>query len=181
MLVILEGRSGAGKSTMERLLCERKGFQKVLSCVTRDLRPDEVEGVDYVKMTRDEILDKYNNGTLMEINEIYGNTYGMYPPSTDKSVCVCEKTAIKQIRKFVAEHPIHLPIVEIYLDASKDTVAQRGIDRLERLDEDEKRYNPYRYGECYDFKVNANQPKEKVFKDICHILDIESDFDNYNF
>ena len=47
IMVILSSPSGAGKTTLVKLLSARKGFIKSISHTTRTPRSNEVEGKDY--------------------------------------------------------------------------------------------------------------------------------------
>lgn len=179
MIVIFTGRSGSGKTTMEKLLNERKGFERIKSCTSRPLRDNETED-DYTVLPAQMIHDLLLEGKLMEINIVYNTTYGMYPPSTDKCVCVCEKVGIPSIKDYVSRHPIIGEVVVIYLDAPREVVEKRIPGRQERLDMDDVKYSEENFTiDDYDYRVDASQSIKDVFKDICNILKIDSVFDNY--
>lgn len=75
--VILSAPSGGGKTTIARLLLERRsdlGYS--VSCTTRGPRPAEVPGRDYYFISRAEFLDKREQGAFAESAEVHGNLYG---------------------------------------------------------------------------------------------------------
>jgi guanylate kinase len=75
--VILSAPSGGGKTTIARMLLERRtdlGYS--VSCTTRSPRPGEVAGRDYYFITRAEFLDKREQGAFAESAEVHGNLYG---------------------------------------------------------------------------------------------------------
>ena len=55
IMVILSSPSGAGKTTLVKLLSDRKGFIKSISHTTRTPRSNEVEGKDYYFVKHREI------------------------------------------------------------------------------------------------------------------------------
>jgi guanylate kinase len=75
--VILSAPSGGGKTTIARLLLERRadvGYS--VSCTTRAPRPKEQNGIDYYFLTREEFLTKRKEGLFAESAEVHGNLYG---------------------------------------------------------------------------------------------------------
>jgi guanylate kinase len=76
-MVILSSPSGAGKTTLSRLLLERDdNLQMSVSVTTRKKRPNEKEGVDYYFVSKDEFLDLTQKNELLESAEVFGNFYG---------------------------------------------------------------------------------------------------------
>ena len=75
--VILSAPSGGGKTTIARMLLERrKDLGYSVSCTTRAPRPGEVAGRDYYFISRTEFLDKRELGAFAESAEVHGNLYG---------------------------------------------------------------------------------------------------------
>jgi guanylate kinase len=75
--VILSAPSGGGKTTIARMLLDRRsdlGYS--VSCTTRAPRPGEVAGRDYYFISRAEFLDKREQGAFAESAEVHGNLYG---------------------------------------------------------------------------------------------------------
>jgi guanylate kinase len=75
--VILSAPSGGGKTTIARMLLERRadlGYS--VSCTTRAPRPTEVPGRDYYFISRAEFLEKREEGAFAESAEVHGNLYG---------------------------------------------------------------------------------------------------------
>jgi guanylate kinase len=75
--LILSAPSGGGKTTMARLLLDRRndvGYS--VSCTTRAPRPGEVEGRDYYFLTREAFLAKREAGEFAESAEVHGKLYG---------------------------------------------------------------------------------------------------------
>jgi guanylate kinase len=75
--IILSAPSGGGKTSIARRLLERRddvGYS--VSCTTRAPRPREVDGKDYLFLTRDEFLRRRAAGDFAESAEVHGNLYG---------------------------------------------------------------------------------------------------------
>jgi len=77
LMFVLSSPSGAGKTTLSRLLMERMPDMRMsVSVTTRPKRPGEVEGRDYhfVDKTRFSAMEK--NGELLEWATVFENLYG---------------------------------------------------------------------------------------------------------
>ena len=55
MILILCGPTASGKSTTQKVLCEKYGFNKVVTYTTREPRENEVFGEDYYFVTEDKL------------------------------------------------------------------------------------------------------------------------------
>ena len=75
-LFIVSGASGTGKTTLCRALEDELGLYFSISATTRPQRPGEVNGRDYVFLTRDQFEDWVNRGQFLEWAEVHGNLYG---------------------------------------------------------------------------------------------------------
>ena len=77
ILVVLSSPSGAGKSTMtRRLLAEHGGITVSVSVTTRPPRPGEVDGVDYIFVSRQRFDEMVERGELLEHADVFGHRYG---------------------------------------------------------------------------------------------------------
>jgi guanylate kinase len=75
--LILSSPSGAGKTTLARLLLARDDrLGHSVSVTTRRPRPNEREGVDYYFVSRGQFEDLKTGGRLLEWAEVFGNFYG---------------------------------------------------------------------------------------------------------
>lgn len=76
-LYVISAPSGVGKSTLIRsILEEYPKLRFSVSCTTRAPRPEEVEGKDYVFISREEFLNGIASGRFLEWAEVHGNYYG---------------------------------------------------------------------------------------------------------
>lgn len=76
-LYIVAAPSGAGKTTLVRLLLEREpGVRLSISWTTRAPRPGEQDGREYHFVTADAFRAMIGRGEFLEWAEVHGNYYG---------------------------------------------------------------------------------------------------------
>ena len=75
-MVILSSPSGAGKTTLVKLLSKKNNFYTSVSHTTRKPRPDEFEGSDYFFVTNDEFKRLIKNQEFLEYAKVFENYYG---------------------------------------------------------------------------------------------------------
>ncbi len=75
--LVITAPSGTGKSTLvKRLLQDFPNFQFSVSCTTRGMRENEVDGKDYYFLEREEFEQEIKNDSFAEWAEVHGNYYG---------------------------------------------------------------------------------------------------------
>jgi guanylate kinase len=76
-LIVVSGPSGAGKSTLIRQALDVvPGLTYSVSATTRAPREGEVDGRDYIFLTREEFEERVREGWFLEWAEYSGNLYG---------------------------------------------------------------------------------------------------------
>jgi guanylate kinase len=78
LMLILSSPSGAGKTTLTRMLLQTKELDLTLSIsvTTRPRRHSEVNGIHYNFIARREFESMRDRGDLLEWAEVHGNFYG---------------------------------------------------------------------------------------------------------
>lgn len=77
MILVLDGLLGGGKTTLARLLTQtEKHINFSVSATTRLKRDGEIDGQNYHFMTKEEFLEKKEQGFFIETTEVVGNYYG---------------------------------------------------------------------------------------------------------
>jgi guanylate kinase len=78
LLIVLSGPSGVGKDTVLAGLKEHnRQFHFVVTANTRPQRPDEVDGADYIFVTKEHFAEMINNDELLEHAVVYGDYKGI--------------------------------------------------------------------------------------------------------
>ena len=77
VLFVLSSPSGAGKTTISRMLLESDdGIGLSVSATTRPIRPGETDHVDYHFVSDDEFDDRIAAGEFLEWAHVFGHRYG---------------------------------------------------------------------------------------------------------
>ena len=77
LMFVLSSPSGAGKTTLSRMLLERmSGLQMSVSATTRAMRPGEVDGRDYLFVDKPKFEAMAKRGELLEWAVVFDNRYG---------------------------------------------------------------------------------------------------------
>jgi guanylate kinase len=77
LLLILSSPSGAGKTTLTRMLMDwDRTIRFSISATTRAPRPGEVDGREYCFTARDAFEAMVAGGQMLEHAEVFGNLYG---------------------------------------------------------------------------------------------------------
>jgi len=76
-MLVLSSPSGAGKTTISRVLLERDdNLTMSVSATTRPTRPGEVDGEDYFFVDKIKFNKMITDGELLEHANVFGNFYG---------------------------------------------------------------------------------------------------------
>lgn len=130
MILLLLGRSGCGKSTIEELLVTRRGYEKVVTCTTRKRREGEPED-SYHFMTKDEFLMRLNSGDFAEWDTYGDNFYGTLKESLEGDrmlVCVITPEGAANIKKEFPDAFI------VHVKTDMKTSVMRAVGREAELD-----------------------------------------------
>jgi guanylate kinase len=159
MLVVLSGPSGVGKDTLLKKLKERgHDFAFVVTMTTRPMRDGEVEGVDYLFVSKSIFADMMQADELLEHSLVYGDYKGI-PKQQVRDAIKSGKDVLMRIdvqgaakiRKLVPN------VVTIFLAPESETelerrLAERKTESLENLKiriatarEEMKRINEFDY------------------------------------
>jgi len=76
VMVILSSPSGAGKTTLVKLLSQLDNFDISISHTTRQPRPNEEQNKDYFFVNEDEFRRLINNQEFLEYAKVFNNFYG---------------------------------------------------------------------------------------------------------
>lgn len=134
MILILCGPTASGKSTIQKLLCEKYGFHRVVAYTTREPRENEVFGEDYYFVTEDKFVDMVINkefieSTIYSNNRYYGTSINSIKDADKKDyVAVMTPSGARRMKKYAAKH--NIPCFVVLLDISLKTKVYRYVQRI---------------------------------------------------
>lgn len=132
-MIILLGESSSGKSSIEKLMVEKYGYNKVVSYTTRQPRENEVDGVDYHFISVYEFNKLEAQGFFAETAKYNGWYYGTAKEDcTDDKVAVLTPHGMRQIKKIDG-----INVVSFYISVPR---RDRLIKILQRGDDIEEAY-----------------------------------------
>ena len=76
VMIILSSPSGAGKTTLVKMLSEINNFEVLISHTTRQPRPDEKSNKDYYFVNNEDFERLINNQEFLEYAKVFDNFYG---------------------------------------------------------------------------------------------------------
>ena len=75
-MVVLSSPSGAGKTTLVKLLSKNKNFHISVSHTTREPRPSEIPDKDYYFVNHDKFKNLIKNEEFLEYAKVFSHLYG---------------------------------------------------------------------------------------------------------
>jgi guanylate kinase len=87
VLFVLSSPSGAGKTTISRMLLDADdGIGLSISATTRPMRPGEANGIDYHFVSDEEFDRRVANGDFLEWAHVFGHRYGTLKSEVHKQI-----------------------------------------------------------------------------------------------
>ncbi len=134
-LYIVAAPSGAGKTTLVRLLLENDpGILLSISSTTRPPRPGEKNGREYHFVNAADFVDRVSRGEFLEWAEVHGNYYGTAKPSVEAEMNAGRDILLEidwqgaqQVRQ-VFPQAIGMFILPPSIEALEDRLSSRGTD-----------------------------------------------------
>lgn len=170
-IICLIGPSGSGKTTIENKLVSL-GYTKIVSYTTRKPRDNEIDGIDYNFVTKEQFRELLSNNILMECTKYNGNMYGAPKPvGSINYVIVVEKDGLRKIKEIYKDQAIG-----VYLDVPKEVLNARLDKRGDLSDEERKlRYDidsvmHSNIDSSIDLVINGNQSVDNCVADILRFI-----------
>ena len=188
MFVILSGVSGAGKDTICKELKKRmNNLEGLPSYTTRAPRKDDIAGVTYNFVTKEEFEEMIKNNEFYEYDIHHQNYYGTSRKIL-KSKLESGKIIIKDIEVNGTENLIKLlkddtRMVTIFLRVPKEELRRRLHKRIDKLSDEEieLRLSRLEFEESkmniYDYVIK-NDDLEKTVAVIENIIKIEKNIED---
>ena len=190
IMVILSSPSGAGKTTLVKLLSESRDFYTSISHTTRKPRNNEEDGKDYYFINNDQFQNLIKKEEFLEYANVFSHLYGTTKTPVIKNlensknvVFDIDWQGTEQIKKKNLEYKL---LTFFVLPPSKKALFNRlsNRDMKDKLivDERMKEFNKdILHWKNYDYVV-INDDLQRCFNEICELIDsfINESKNNYD-
>ncbi len=179
-LYIIAGCSGVGKGTLlTRFLEKNPNVKLSISATTRHPRPNEVDGVNYFFVTKEEFQQSVENNEFLEWAEFNGNFYGTKKSFVEKTlakgidlILEIEVQGAKQVKDKMPEAVsvfIMPPSVEVLESRLRGRHTENETEIQSRLHEAKREIEA---GKAFDYQV-INDDLEIALDNLQKIFDFE--------
>ena len=182
MMIIISSPSGAGKTTLVKLLSKRnKNFEISISNTTRVPRRDEIEGKDYYFISEEKFNDLIKTKSLYEHARVFNNLYGTLKDPVIKHLSHGKDVLFdidwngsKQMKRLKLKNKLILIfILPPNIKTLRDRLSNRDMkDKLILKERMNQFKNDVLHWKEYDYIV-INNDLEKCYKAIMSIIDCE--------
>ena len=189
-IIILSSPSGAGKTTLVKLLSEKKNFFVSVSHTTRTPRLNEKEGIDYFFIDKEGFQKLIEENEFLEFAKVFGNFYGTSKKNIIKKLNEGQNVIFDidwQGTEQIIKKKLDFKVVTIFIlppskKVLKERLSNRDMkdkliveERMNQFDKDILHWKNYNY-------VVINDDLKNCFEKIVKILNSElnnkrSDYD----
>ena len=181
VMVILSSPSGAGKTTLVKLLSEEDKYKISISHTTRKPRLNEKNGIDYFFVEKKKFKEMINNAEFLEYAEVFNNYYGTTKKNVflnlDKGINMVFDIDWQGTEKIVSKQLNYKLISFFILPPSRDELLKRLSnrdmkdkliveERMKQFDKDILHWKDYDY-------VVVNDNLKNCYKKIISFIDSE--------
>lgn len=181
LMLVLSSPSGAGKTTLSRMLLESEsGIEMSVSVTTRPKRPGEVDGKDYIFVAPDVFDTMRDNGELLEWALVFDNSYGTPKAAVEQALAEgCDVLfdidwqGTQQLRENMREDLVSVFILPPNADALGERLKSRAQDseevvakRMSKASDEISHWAEYDY-------VIVNRDVERALQELRSILAAE--------
>ncbi len=189
-MIILSSPSGAGKTTLVKLISKQKKYFTSISHTTRTPRLNEIDGIDYFFIDKSQFQNLINKNEFLEFAEVFKNYYGTSKKNIidklDKGINVLFDIDWQGTEQII-KRKLNYKLISIFiLPPSKKVLYERLSsrdmkdkliveERMKQFDKDILHWKNYKY-------VVINDDLKNCYDKIINILDAElnnkkSDYD----
>ncbi len=177
IMVILSSPSGVGKTTLTKKIQQKyQSFKISVSYTTRPPRSNEVDGVDYKFVKKEQFEQLIKKNQFYEYAKIFENYYGTLKKNVDETlqkndiIFDIDWQGTKQLSKFKNLNLIKIFLITENKEELKKRLMTRGQNTSKEL---EKRFNSFdediKYWNDYDY-ILINKNLDVCFKQIENII-----------
>jgi guanylate kinase len=182
LMLILSSPSGAGKTTLTRMLLQTKALDLTLSIsvTTRPRRSSEVDGIHYTFIPKKQFEAMRDAGDLLEWAEVHGNFYGTPREPVEQVLAQgrdmlfdIDYQGTQQVKAKASDDVVTIFILPPSMQELKARLERRAEDNRETIDKrlDNARHEIGRW-ELYDY-VLVNDDLQTTFDELLAILTAE--------
>ena len=180
-MIILSSPSGAGKTTLVKLISKNKKYFTSVSHTTRTPRLNEIEGIDYFFTDKSQFQNLINKNEFLEFAEVFKNYYGTSKKNIidklDKGINVIFDIDWQGTEQII-KRKLNYKLISIFiLPPSKKVLYERLSsrdmkdkliveERMKQFDKDILHWKNYNY-------VVVNDDLKNCYEKIINILDAE--------
>ncbi|HKM02822.1 MAG TPA: guanylate kinase [Bacilli bacterium] len=158
-MIILVGASASGKTEVAKVLAKTFQMRKVITHTTRPMRENEIDGVDYYFVSREEFISLKKHNFFVETTEYNDNFYGTSRKEVeDNKVLIVDPNGLKSFLKLKDTR-----IIAFFMNATKETRRIRMIkrgdkieDAIKRIATDDSKFNDETMNNC-DFIIDSEK------------------------
>jgi len=182
MILILSSPSGAGKTTLTRMLMQDRALDLTLSVsvTTRPRRSSEVDGIHYRFIDRREFDRMRKDGDLLESAEVHGNFYGTPREPVEKVLAQgrdmlfdVDWQGARQMRERLGDDVVSIFVLPPSMRELRARLERRAEDspasigaRLDNAKKEIERWRNYQY-------VIVNDDLQRGYRDVVAIVTAE--------
>ena len=179
--LIISSPSGGGKTTITKLLLERrKDVGYSVSCTTRAPRNGEVHTRDYFFTTKDEFAAMRDRGEFAESAQVHGNWYGTLRREVERVLSqnrhVLMDIDVQGARQFQAAYPESV-MVFLFPPSAERLMQRLTLRQTESAEEFRTRVRAareeLRAAVSYQYAV-VNDDLESAYRTVSSIIDAEA-------
>ena len=180
-MIILSSPSGAGKTTLVKLLSKKKNFFVSISHTTRTPRSNEKEGIDYFFIEKKRFQKLIEENEFLEFAEVFGNYYGTSKENIIKKLNDGHNVIFDidwQGTEQIIKKELDFKVVTIFIlppskKVLKERLSNRDMkdklivdERMKQFDKDILHWKNYNY-------VVINDDLQDCYEKIAKIIDCE--------
>ena len=188
-MIVLSSPSGAGKTTLVKLLSKKKNFYISVSHTTRKPRLNEIEGRDYFFVKEKQFKKLIKSNKFLEYAKVFKNLYGTTKDQVIKKLSIGENVLFDidwQGTEQIKSQKLNFKLITFFiLPPSRKVLFQRlsNRDMKDKLIADErmKQFNKdILHWKKYNYVV-VNDNLQKCYRKIIYIINREIKNEKYKY
>ena len=188
-MIVLSSPSGAGKTTLVKLLSKKKNFYISVSHTTRKPRLNEIEGKDYFFVKEKQFKKLIKSNKFLEYAKVFKNLYGTTKDQVIKKLSIGENVLFDidwQGTEQIKSQKLNFKLITFFiLPPSRKVLFQRlsNRDMKDKLIADErmKQFNKdILHWKKYNYVV-VNDNLQKCYRKIIYIINREIKNEKYKY